>query len=182
MLLVIMLSFYFCEICGNFPQTVTNHTCPLYTGTQWSTISATRIIRCQVSFISSTHTPILTSPSFKCWGGGSGGSPESEAAELHEARVGAPVQVLHLLAGLLINKLWMVWDWEGGTKQKIFVIFDVVYIDWFALHSFTSLARDRTCCCFSRNSLADTRRQSKVLLFLSLSLAIFNSSIVWLDV
>ena len=59
MLLVIMLSFYFCEICGNFPQTVTNHTCPLCTGTQWSTISATRIIRCQVSFISSTHTPIL---------------------------------------------------------------------------------------------------------------------------
>ena len=55
MLLVIMLSFYFCEICGNFPQTVTNHTCPLYTGTQWSTISATRIIRCQVSFIS-PHT------------------------------------------------------------------------------------------------------------------------------
>ena len=22
----------------------------------------------------------------------------------------------------------MVWDWEGGTKQKIFVIFDVVYM------------------------------------------------------
>ena len=115
MLLVIMLSFYFCEICGNFPQTVTNHTCPLCTGTQWSTISATRIIRCQVSFINfPTHTPILTSPSFKCWGGGSGGSPESEAAELHEARVGAPVQVLHLLAGLLI-----ICGWFGIGKGEL---------------------------------------------------------------
>ena len=54
MLLVIMLSTYFCEICVNFPETVTNHICPLCTGTQWSTISATRIIRCQVPFISST--------------------------------------------------------------------------------------------------------------------------------
>ena len=36
-------------------------------------------------------------------------------------------------AGRFADNLWMVWDWEGGTKQKIFVIFDVVYIDWFAL-------------------------------------------------
>ena len=179
MLLVIMLSFYFCEIfLKQWPTTPA----PSAPGPSDQPFPLQGLSDARFPSSHQLHTPILTSPSFKCWGGGSGGSSESEAAELHEARVGTPVQVLHLLAGLLINKLWMVWDWEGGTKQKIFVIFDVVYIDWFALHSFTSLARDRTCCCFSRNSLADTRRQSKVLLFPSLSLAIFNSSIVWLDV
>ena len=111
MLLVIMLSFYFCEIfLKQWPTTPA----PSAPGPSDQPFPLQGLSDARFPSSHQLHTPILTSPSFKCWGGGSGGSSESEAAELHEARVGAPVQVLHLLAGLLI-----ICGWFGIGKGEL---------------------------------------------------------------
>ena len=61
-------------------------------------------------------TFLLTSPTIKCWGGGSSRRPESEASKLHETRAWTPVKVLHLLAGL---SCWTcLVKLQNNTKQS----------------------------------------------------------------